>query len=268
MTTPLYYGIMRLQKHTDIFTYYEGGFYVKEFISKVKDWCKKNGKKILVIGGIIIIAGVGIFLYRRDKEKLLDLIEKFKKAVDKVLSWRRRKKKNKHSKAAYAKRSPRANSTNQVKPQVPQSTPLVVPESVLTKEDEKSAAMSLVKEETVVSNLNIPLEPSPSDEDTISVSEDSENEDSEIPQKTKKHRKKQHVFLVTLKGYEEKQKIIPFDADQFTLKLIKDLDGKKPIGSTATVVYIDDFDQIFVDWTDGGQAKLTEEQLLSNFVAA
>ena len=53
-----------------------------------------------------------------------------------------------------------------------------------------------------------------------------------------------------------------------TIKLIKDLDGKMPIGSTATVVYIDDFDQIFVDWTDGGQAKLTEEQLLSNFVAA
>ncbi len=53
-----------------------------------------------------------------------------------------------------------------------------------------------------------------------------------------------------------------------TIKLIKDLVGKMPIGSTATVVYIDDFDQIFVDWTDGGQAILTEEQLLSNFVAA
>ena len=50
-----------------------------------------------------------------------------------------------------------------------------------------------------------------------------------------------------------------------TIKLIKDFDGSRPVGSTATIVYIDDFDQIFVDWSDGGQGRYTEEQLLKNF---
>ena len=53
-----------------------------------------------------------------------------------------------------------------------------------------------------------------------------------------------------------------------TIKLVKDFDGSKPVGSTATIVYIDDFDQIFVDWSDGGQAKLSEEQLVNNFELA
>ncbi|MCR5123235.1 MAG: DUF4314 domain-containing protein [Ruminococcus sp.] len=50
-----------------------------------------------------------------------------------------------------------------------------------------------------------------------------------------------------------------------TIKLVKDYDGSKPVGSTATIVYIDDFDQIFVDWSDGGQAKFSEEQLVNYF---
>ncbi len=52
------------------------------------------------------------------------------------------------------------------------------------------------------------------------------------------------------------------------VKLVNDLDGSKPIGSTATIVYIDDFDQIFVDWTDGGQGRFSEEQLIKNFELA
>ena len=50
-----------------------------------------------------------------------------------------------------------------------------------------------------------------------------------------------------------------------TIKLVKDFDGSRPVGSTATIVYIDDFDQIFVDWSDGGQAKFSEEQLMKIF---
>ena len=53
-----------------------------------------------------------------------------------------------------------------------------------------------------------------------------------------------------------------------TIKLVKGFDGSKPVGSTATIVYIDDFDQIFVDWSDGGQAKFSEEQLVKNFELA
>ena len=52
------------------------------------------------------------------------------------------------------------------------------------------------------------------------------------------------------------------------LRLVKDLDGKNPVGSTATVVYVDEFGQIFADWTDGGQVRLTKEQLTHNFEIA
>jgi hypothetical protein len=52
------------------------------------------------------------------------------------------------------------------------------------------------------------------------------------------------------------------------IKLVKDLDGSIPVGFTATIVYIDDFDQIFIDWTAGGQYKLDEEHLLNHFEIA
>ncbi len=49
------------------------------------------------------------------------------------------------------------------------------------------------------------------------------------------------------------------------IKLIKELDDRIPVGSIATIVYIDEFDQIFIDWIDCGQYKLDEKNLLSNF---
>ena len=52
------------------------------------------------------------------------------------------------------------------------------------------------------------------------------------------------------------------------IRLVKDLDGKNPVGSTATVVYVDEFGQIFADWTDGGQIRITKEQLAKNFEIA
>ncbi len=53
-----------------------------------------------------------------------------------------------------------------------------------------------------------------------------------------------------------------------TIKLVGDIGENMPVGSTATIVYIDDFDQIFIDWKDGGQAKISEEQFLKNFEIA
>lgn len=41
-----------------------------------------------------------------------------------------------------------------------------------------------------------------------------------------------------------------------TITLIKEIDSTKPVGSTATVVYIDDFKQIFVDWSDSSQGAV------------
>ena len=52
------------------------------------------------------------------------------------------------------------------------------------------------------------------------------------------------------------------------IRLVKDLDGKNPVGSTATVVYVDEFGQIFADWTEGGQVRITKEQLAKNFEIA
>lgn len=50
-----------------------------------------------------------------------------------------------------------------------------------------------------------------------------------------------------------------------TITLIKEIDSTKPVGSTSTVVYIDDFKQIFVDWSDSSQGQFTEEQLEQYF---
>ena len=52
------------------------------------------------------------------------------------------------------------------------------------------------------------------------------------------------------------------------IRLMKDLDGKNPVGSTATVVYAHEFGQIFVDRSDSGQVRLTKEQLTHNFEIA
>ena len=52
------------------------------------------------------------------------------------------------------------------------------------------------------------------------------------------------------------------------IRLIKDLDGKNPIGSTATVVYIDEFGQIFADWAEGGQGRLSKELFAKCFEIA
>ena len=52
------------------------------------------------------------------------------------------------------------------------------------------------------------------------------------------------------------------------IRLVKDLDGKNPIGSTATVVYVDEFGLIFADRTDGGQVRITKKQLAKNFEIA
>ena len=53
-----------------------------------------------------------------------------------------------------------------------------------------------------------------------------------------------------------------------TIKLVRDIGENIPVGSTATIVYIDDFDQLFIDWKDGSQAKISEKQLFKNFEVA
>ena len=41
-----------------------------------------------------------------------------------------------------------------------------------------------------------------------------------------------------------------------------------PVERAATIVYIDDFNQIFIERKDGDQAKISEKQLMNNFEVA
>ena len=52
-----------------------------------------------------------------------------------------------------------------------------------------------------------------------------------------------------------------------TIRLVKEISGGAPV-STATMIYIDEFDRVFIDWTDGGQDSFTEQQLLGSFEIA
>ena len=38
-----------------------------------------------------------------------------------------------------------------------------------------------------------------------------------------------------------------------------------PVGSTATILYIDDLDNVFVEWTDGKLTSFPEQRLLKCF---
>ena len=49
------------------------------------------------------------------------------------------------------------------------------------------------------------------------------------------------------------------------LKFTQDVGKDKPVGTIATVVYIDDFDQVFVEWTDGGQDSFDEFHISKYF---
>ena len=49
------------------------------------------------------------------------------------------------------------------------------------------------------------------------------------------------------------------------LKLAQDVGKGKPVGTKATVVYIDDFDQVFVEWADGGQDSFDEFHISKYF---
>ena len=53
-----------------------------------------------------------------------------------------------------------------------------------------------------------------------------------------------------------------------TIRLVKEISGGAPFGSTATIIYVDEFDRVFIDWTDGGQDSFTEQQLLGSFEIA
>ena len=38
-----------------------------------------------------------------------------------------------------------------------------------------------------------------------------------------------------------------------------------PIGSTATIIYIDEMDNVFIEWTDGKLSSFSDKQVLKGF---
>jgi len=41
--------------------------------------------------------------------------------------------------------------------------------------------------------------------------------------------------------------------------------GEYPVGSTATIIYIDEMDNVFIEWLDGKLSKFSDKQLLNGF---
>ncbi|SFC65840.1 hypothetical protein [Ruminococcus albus] len=38
-----------------------------------------------------------------------------------------------------------------------------------------------------------------------------------------------------------------------------------PVGSTATIIYIDEMDNVFVEWSDGKLSSFSDKQVLNSF---
>ena len=49
------------------------------------------------------------------------------------------------------------------------------------------------------------------------------------------------------------------------IKMVNKVDSSTPIGSTATILYIDDFKKVFIEWKNGRIASFSDKQILDNF---
>lgn len=49
------------------------------------------------------------------------------------------------------------------------------------------------------------------------------------------------------------------------IKMTKTVTNDYPIGSTATIIYIDEMDNVFIEWTDGKLSSFSDKQILKGF---
>ena len=49
------------------------------------------------------------------------------------------------------------------------------------------------------------------------------------------------------------------------IKLVGKVDSSTPVGSTATILYVDDFKKVFIEWKNGKITLFSDKQILSNF---
>jgi hypothetical protein len=49
------------------------------------------------------------------------------------------------------------------------------------------------------------------------------------------------------------------------IKMTETVTGDYPVGSAATIIYIDEMDNVFIEWTDGKLSKFSDKQVLKCF---
>ena len=49
------------------------------------------------------------------------------------------------------------------------------------------------------------------------------------------------------------------------IRMTGNISNDYPVGSTATIIYIDERDNVYVEWTDGKLSSFSDKQLLDNF---
>ncbi len=49
------------------------------------------------------------------------------------------------------------------------------------------------------------------------------------------------------------------------IKMTETVTNDYPIGSTATIIYIDEMDNVFIEWSDGKLSSFSDKQVLKGF---
>lgn len=49
------------------------------------------------------------------------------------------------------------------------------------------------------------------------------------------------------------------------IRMTEAVTGDHPVGSAATIIYIDEMDNVFIEWTDGKLSKFSDKQVLKGF---
>ena len=49
------------------------------------------------------------------------------------------------------------------------------------------------------------------------------------------------------------------------IRMTEAVTGEYSVGSTATILYIDEMDNVFIEWSDGKLSKFSDKQVLKGF---
>ena len=49
------------------------------------------------------------------------------------------------------------------------------------------------------------------------------------------------------------------------VKMTEGITSDYPVGSTATIIYIDEMDNVFIEWSDGKLSSFSDKQVLNSF---